>query len=179
LIVGIVKKDNGEEDWTVRYHMTDPVKITMAEKVELVDRVVNFVEDMRTLVSENVRVVMVTVPPRFVKPCCKDHMTEEDVWLLDGLRRDVNREKRDEVTDRKLKVETVEWWTLMGEKEDLTISDVRRRDFLDSDNVRLKKRCEQFGCGSSVYQVLGARWNERERTGNSWEEKKSGLRADG
>jgi hypothetical protein len=105
--VRIVKKDDGEEDWTVRYHMTDPVKITMAEKAELVDRMVNFVDDVRSMLDETVKVVMVTVPPRFVKLCCKDHMTDEDVWLLDGLRRDVNREIRDKVTDRKLKVDIV------------------------------------------------------------------------
>ncbi len=84
------------------------------------------------------------------------------MWLLDGLRRDVNREIRDEVTDRKLKVEIIEWWTLMGEKEDLTITDVRRRDFLDSDNVHLKKRAN----------------NLREWPGDKREEKKSGLKMD-
>ncbi len=157
--VRIVKKEDGEEDWTVRYHMTDPVKITMAEKVELVDRMVNFVDDVRSMLEETVKVVMVTVPPRFLKPCCKDHMTEEDVWLLDGLRRDVNREIRDEVTDRKLKVEIVEWWSLMGEKDDLTISDIRRRDFLDIDNVHLKKRANSLAA-----EVLCTRFLEREGT---------------
>jgi hypothetical protein len=137
--VRIVKKENGEEDWSVRYHLTDPVKITMAEKVELLDRLVTFVEDIRDMLDDRVRVAVLTVPPRFVKPCCREHMTEEDVWLLDGLRRDVNREIRDEVTERGLKVEVIEWWTILGEREDLTISDIRRRDFLDSDNVHLKK----------------------------------------
>ncbi len=72
--VRIVRKENGEEDWTVRYHLTDPVKITMAEKVELVDRLVTFVEEVRDMMSDKVRVVMLTVPPRFVKPCCRDHI---------------------------------------------------------------------------------------------------------
>jgi hypothetical protein len=176
--VRIVRKENGEEDWTVRYHLTDPVKITMAEKVELVDRLVTFVEEVRDVLSDKVRVVMLTVLPRFVKPCCREHMTEEDVWLPDGLRRDVNREIKEEVTERGLNVEIVEWWTLMGEKEDLTISDVGKRDFLDSDNVHLKKTNEQFGCRSSVYQVSGARRDEQEWSGDNWEEKKSGLKKD-
>ncbi len=79
-----------------------------------------------------------------MKPCCKDNMTDEDVWLLDGLSRDVNREIRDEVTDRKLKVDIVEWWTLLGENDDLTITDIRKRDFLDNDNVHLKKRANSL-----------------------------------
>jgi hypothetical protein len=89
-------------------------------------------------------------------------MTEEDVWLLDGLRRDVNREIKDEVTDRRLNVEIIEWWTLMGEKEDLTISDVRKRDFLDSDNVHLKKRANNLAAG-----VLCTRFLEREGASGS------------
>jgi hypothetical protein len=124
--VRIAKKVNGEEDWTVQYHLTDPVKITMAEKVEMVDRMVNFMEDVMKMVGEGTKVMVVTVVPRFVKPCCKDHMTEEDVWLLDGLRRDVNREIRDKLVDRKLNIEIVEWWSLMGQKEDLTITDIRK-----------------------------------------------------
>jgi hypothetical protein len=48
-------------------------------------------------------------------------MTGEDVWLLDGLRRDMNREIRDEIVERGLKVGIIEWWTVLGEKEDLTI----------------------------------------------------------
>jgi hypothetical protein len=43
--------------------MTDPVKITMAEKAELVDRMVNMVDDVRRMVDETVRVAMVTIPP--------------------------------------------------------------------------------------------------------------------
>jgi hypothetical protein len=112
----------------------------MAEKAELVDRMVNLIEDIRRTVDESVRVVLVTIPPRFVRPCCKGHMTDEDVWLLDGLRRDVNREIKDELTDRKLGVDVVDWWVLLGESDDLTITDIRKRDFLDSDNVHLKKR---------------------------------------
>ncbi len=160
--VRILRKDDGEEDWSVRYHMTDPVKITMAEKVELVDRMVNMVDDVRMMVDETVRVVMVTIPPRFVKPCCKQHMMDEDVWLLDGLRRDVNREMRDELTDRKLDVDIVEWWTLLGENDDLTITDIRKREFLDSDNVHLKKRANGLAA-----EILCNRLLEKKGTGES------------
>jgi hypothetical protein len=142
--------------------MTDPVKITMAEKAELVDRMVNLVDDVRRMVDETVRVVMVTIPPRFVKPCCKEHMTDEDVWLLDGLRRDVNREISDELTDRKLCVDIVEWWTLLGESDDLTITDIRKRDFLDNDNVHLKKRANTLAA-----EILCTRILERRGAGES------------
>jgi hypothetical protein len=144
------------------------VKITMAEKVELVDRLVTFVEDIRDMLEDRVRVVVLTVPPRFVKPCCREHMTEEDVWLLDGLRRDVNREIRDEVTERGLKVEVIEWWTILGEREDLTILDIRRRDFLDNDNVHLKKRANNLAAGVLCTRLLareGVSWSGAETVG--------------
>jgi hypothetical protein len=106
------------------------------------------------MVDESVRVVVVTIPPRFVKPCCKEHMTDEDAWLLDGLRRDVNREINYELTDRKLGVDIVEWWMLLGESDDRTIMDIRKRDFLDNDNVHLKKRANTLAAEILCTRIL-------------------------
>ncbi len=66
----------------------------------------------------------------------------------------MNREIRDEVTERGLRVEVIEWWTLLGEREDLTISDICRRDFLDSDNVHLKKRANNLAAGVLCTRLL-------------------------
>jgi hypothetical protein len=46
-----------------------------------------------------VRVVHVTMFPRFIDECCKGYMADEDVWLFDGIRRDVNREIRYALAD--------------------------------------------------------------------------------
>jgi hypothetical protein len=59
----------------------------MAEEVELVDTMVKIVGDVTERVGEEVRVMNVTMFPRFVKRCCGEHMMDEDVWLLDGLHR--------------------------------------------------------------------------------------------
>ncbi len=65
--------------------------------------------------------------PRFVKTCCKDHMADEKVWLLlDGLRRDVNRKSKDGPVEKRLKVEVVEWWRLLGRNEDVTVTEIRK-----------------------------------------------------
>ncbi len=87
---------------------------------------------------------------------------------MDGLRRDVNREIRDEVTECGLKVEVIEWWTILREREDLTISDIRKRDFLDSDNVHLKKRANSLSAGVLCTRLLareGASGSGAETTG--------------
>jgi hypothetical protein len=72
--------------------MTDPVRITMAEKMVLVEKMVDLLTEIKSTVGDGVKVIHLTMFPRFVEQCCKDHMTHEDVWLLDGIRRDVNRE---------------------------------------------------------------------------------------
>jgi hypothetical protein len=62
----------------------------------------------RTLTSSSpmknveVRMIWVTMFPRFVKTCCKDH---EEVWLLDGLRRDVNRKSKNGLVEKRPNVE--------------------------------------------------------------------------
>jgi hypothetical protein len=136
-VLKVTKRENGEEEWTVKYHLTNPVKITMAEKVELVDRMVKFVGEVTETVGDEVRVMNVTMFPSFVKKCCREHMTDEDVWLLDGLHRDVNRKMKDGLVEKRVRVDTVEWWTLTGSNDDMTLNEIRKRDCLDGDNVHL------------------------------------------
>ncbi len=42
----------------------------------------------------------------------------------------------------------------MGEGDDLTISDIGKRDFLDSDNVHLKKRANNLAAGMLCSRLL-------------------------
>ncbi len=58
---------------------------------------------MTRVAGENVAVVHAGMFLRFTRECCQAHMAEEDVWLLDRVRRDVNKEivdrlKRDKLT---------------------------------------------------------------------------------
>jgi hypothetical protein len=47
-VVRVGRAVGGEEEWKVAYHLTDPVKINMVEKAELVERFA----DMMQKVSE-------------------------------------------------------------------------------------------------------------------------------
>jgi hypothetical protein len=107
--VRVLKTRDGDDEWTVAYDMTDPVRITMVEKMELVEKMVDLLIEIKRTVGESVKVVHMTMFPRFVDQCCRDHMTEEDVWLLDGIRRDVNREVKDGVMESGHEVEVVDW----------------------------------------------------------------------
>ncbi len=88
------KSETGQsEKWEVRYHMENPKRITMAEKRQLVDRMVKLVSGTNELFPET-EVVYVTMIPRHVEKCCgrMDHMTDNDTVITDNLRRDVDRE---------------------------------------------------------------------------------------
>ncbi len=153
--VKVTRKENGQEEWEVRYHMTDQVKITMTQKRELVDRMTGFMEELNRVAGDGVRVVWVTIFPRFVKTCCKNHMTDEDVWLLDGVRRDVNREIKDGLAEQGQKVEVVEWWRLLGRDEDTTVTEIRKADWLDGDNVHLKSKMNSMAAEILCNRLLG------------------------
>jgi hypothetical protein len=97
--VKIVWKGGGKEEWQVRCHLTNMVKINTVEKTELIDRVVDLVDNVKRTVGDKVTVVFMSMLPRFVWECCKGHMTDKDVWLLDGARRDVDTEIVDRLSD--------------------------------------------------------------------------------
>jgi hypothetical protein len=80
--VRVTKDKDGDNECNMTYHLTDPAKITMTEKAELVEKMVDMMVDMKRTVGGGgeVRVVHVTLFPRFVEQCCREHMTEEDVW---------------------------------------------------------------------------------------------------
>jgi hypothetical protein len=87
-------------EWKVTYQMMDLVKSSMVEKVELVERVVDMVEEVKSLVSHNMTMLNMSMFPRFLYTCSKKHMTDKDVGLLGGLRRDVSKEVKDRQCDR-------------------------------------------------------------------------------
>ncbi len=128
--------------WSITYHMTGPVKISMAEKVRLVDRMVEFVVDVKRTVGDEVKVLNLTMFPRFLRAFCSAHVRDEDAWLFDGLKRDVDEEIRK--MEGKMGVKTVEWRTLMGPSNDLSLTEIRTRDFLDKDNVHLKMNMNSY-----------------------------------
>jgi hypothetical protein len=153
-IVKVSKSESGREEWKVTYHLTDPVKINMVEKAELVDRFVDMLQKVKEVVGEKVVVAQVTMFPRFVRECCKKHMTDEDVWLLDGVRRDVNKDIVDRVNDNGLRIETIDWWTLLGAREEMTLSELRRADCVDDDNVHLRVKTNKDAAEILFHRLL-------------------------
>ncbi len=158
--VRVCRKRDGVDEWTVTYHMTDPVRITMAEKMVLVEKMVDLLTEIKSTVGDGVKVIHLMMFPRFVEQCCKDHMTDEDVWLLDGIRRDVNREVKDGVTESGRSVEVVDWWTVIGARNELTVSEIRKTGIVCGDNVHLTTSVNRSAADSLMHRVFERRPRE-------------------
>ncbi len=158
--VRVVKNNDGEDEWTVTYHMTDPVRIMMTEKVELVESMVELVSELKRLVGDEVRVLHATMFPRFVERCCDDHMTDEDVWLFDGIRREVNREVKEGLIDSGVGVEMVDWWTMVGARNEMTVNEIRKCGMVDTDNVHLARRMNRSAAATLIHRLMETKTRE-------------------
>jgi hypothetical protein len=65
--VRVFRKRDGVDEWTVTYHMTDPVRITMVEKMVLVEKMVDLLTEVKGTVGDGVKVIHLTMFPRFVE----------------------------------------------------------------------------------------------------------------
>ena len=78
--VEVGQGEGGEElVMSIRYHLTEPAKITLSERMRLVSVVENLVELCRSQFPET-KVVYIGMFPRHVEKCCalEGHMTEDD-----------------------------------------------------------------------------------------------------
>jgi hypothetical protein len=159
-------KDGRGERWEVRYHMENPRKITLLEKRELVDKVVTLITGAGELFPEAV-VVYVSTFPRHVDRCCDKtgHMTDADTWAVDSVRRDVDRDVKEVISEGRRNTRFLEWWDLLGLEGDANVKDIRRMGIIDDDGVHLTT----CACRNAAV-VLCNRLNEIERCEGGEEE---------
>jgi hypothetical protein len=147
-----VRKVEGEV-WgmEVRYHMVDPKKISMGEKRQVVDRVrvIKILKGAGELFPESVVMYMIMFP-RHVERCCEreGHMTEEDVWVANGVRRDIDRDIKEMVIDMGQKISVMDWWDMLGMEGDMTAKEVKRLRVIGTDGVHLTSRANKVAAVS-------------------------------
>jgi hypothetical protein len=107
-------------------------------------------DEVKRLVGDEVRVLHATMFPRFVERCCDDHMMDEDVWLFDGIRRDVNREVKDGLSDSGVGVEMVDSWTMVSARNEMTVNEIRKFGMVDTDNVHLTRRMNRSAAAAAA-----------------------------
>ena len=148
-------RESGVDEWDVTYHMTDPKKITMSEKRVLVDKVTMVVREAQTRFPW-ADVVYVTIFPRHVDRCCNRHMTENDVIVADGIRREVDRDVRESLREVDGMVTVMEWWDLLGLAGDTTAREVQRMGIIGKDGVHLSVKANRVAAGSLCTRLMGA-----------------------
>jgi hypothetical protein len=137
----------------------------MVERRDLVDRTVRLIRGAQAIFPW-AEVSYVTMFPRHVEPCCKRHMTQEDVWVMDSIRRDVDRDIVDMLGDGDDGVSVIEWWDILGFEKDMTVKEMQRMGFVGDDGVHLTQRANRCAAASLCIRYRGEdeRWREREQT---------------
>jgi hypothetical protein len=159
-----VNKTTGETEWETRFHLSRPRKIGMVERRDLVDRTVRLIRGAQATFPW-AEVSYVTMFPRHVEPCCEKHMTQEDVWVMDSVRRDVDRDIVDMLGDGDDGVSVIEWWDILGFEKDMTVKEMQRMGFVSDDGVHLTRRANRCAAASLCIRYRGEdeRWREREQ----------------
>jgi hypothetical protein len=122
----------------VRYHMTEPVRVSMTERRGLTDRMVRLMEGVskETGASEG---IYVTMFPRHVERCChrEGHMTDGDCMTMTSVRMDVDRDIREEVRERGVKVRVLDWWKVLKLEGEGAVKDILDNNVVCGDGVHL------------------------------------------
>ena len=149
------KRGGPKDRMKCEYHMTEPVKISLLERsrlVKMVDDLVSFIE----LNLPTVKVVYMEMFPRFVERCCRreGHMSEDDAWVCDNNRREVEREIMVKLNGR---CEVVRWFESAGVSKEPELEQIRRMGVVGDDGVHLNgEMCKS----TAVY--LCSRLSEKE-----------------
>ena len=90
------------------FHLTKPARLSMIERAGVVRMAEELVKVCREAVPE-ARVIYLGMCPRHVVKCCakQEHMTEDDSWILENQRREVDMEVKRRIEKD---VEVVQWF---------------------------------------------------------------------
>jgi len=152
--VRVVKDSEGRvKGMDVRFHLTDPERLSMGEKREVVDRTVELVRRIKQD-RPDTQVIYMTTFPRYLERCCDSpkHMTDEDPDSVNGFRRVVDREIVEELSGM-AGVEVVEWWKLMGWEKEGLVDEMKRKDEVGQDGVHLTKKACNFAAVSLIHRL--------------------------
>jgi hypothetical protein len=148
----------GTQELDISYHMTDPRKIAMCERRKVVDSVTKVWTEVRKTFPD-AEVTYLTMFPRFVVECCDTHMTKDDVVVIDGIRRDVDKDIVDGIREQDRTASILQWWEVIGLNKDMTADETRDMRVVDTDGVHLTPKAN----GNAALFIC-KRLSELERT---------------
>ncbi len=147
------------------YHLTDPAKVSMGERRQVIDRVVELMVQLQGRFPF-ADVWYVTMSPRHVVRCCDrvSHMSEDDCWLVNGFRKGVDADVVEELEERVVGARVMEWWEALGWEQEGSLQEVRRSGVVCEDGVPLTEKMNKLAAVnfchrlSEVQLLEGSRW---------------------
>ncbi len=137
---------------SVEYHMTEPERLTLSEKHELID---NVAELFRRIAERlpGVQLVYMTMFPRFITRCCGEqgHLTREDILVINGYRKVVESEIVEELEETGVQV--VEWFDLLGWDSEPGLDELVKKDVVCGDGVHLTSKSNAFAAVSLCCRI--------------------------
>jgi hypothetical protein len=83
-------------------------------------------------------------------------MTSEDVWMMDSVRRDVDKDITELLLDNDEGVSVIEWWDILGFDRDMTVKETLGMKIVSSDGVHLTDRANKCAAASLCIRFCGA-----------------------
>ncbi len=92
-------------------------------------------------------------------------MTDDDVVLVDGIRREVDRDIVEVLREQDGTVRTVQWWEILGLGGDMTPDMTRTKGVVDKDGVHLTDHMNKVAASAIYHRCTGRRAWVRETAG--------------
>jgi hypothetical protein len=136
------------------------------ERHELVDNVAIMISEVRQTFPM-AEVTYLTMFPRHIEKCCDRHVTEDDVVLMDGIRREVDRDIVEVLREQDGTVRIVQWWEILGLGSDMTPEITRVKGLIDKDGVHLTDHMNKIAAAAIYSRFTGRRVASWETVGGS------------
>ncbi len=132
--------------------MTEPERVTLSEKRELIDRVVELFRRIGDCLP-GIQLVYITMFPRHITRCCREagHMSREDSMMLNGYRKSVESDIVEELED--LGVQVIHWFDLLGWDSEPGLDELCAKDVVCSDGVHLTAKANSFAAVSLCCRI--------------------------
>jgi hypothetical protein len=150
-----VDKDGKVEGLTSCYHLTEPDRLTMCERVIVAKVVGGWVRKCRDL-WPLVDIYYVGILPRHIWKCCDErrHMSDVDPQVIDTGRRALEDDILDEIRRTGERVEKVKWSEVYGMEVEPSLEEIRRRDIVSGDGVHLTTKVSGLVAGLLYRRLL-------------------------
>jgi hypothetical protein len=82
-------------------------------------------------------------------------MTTEDVWMMDGVRRDVDKDIVDLLGDGDDGVNVIDWWDVLGFEGDMSVRETLDMRVVGTDGVHVTERANKCAAASLCIRFRG------------------------